>query len=144
MAPDCSNEDANTHGLFSPYLGSDQEKTFGPTISGLILRHIGPERRLLWDSKREGGRPDTMRILKRVYNYWEAEGSVVHNICAVLAADMCPWQLSSSPRTTTVIRRLCKAARRRVFPHSAPCWISWGSHLLLSPCWKLMSFILPA
>ncbi|KAH9998969.1 hypothetical protein BJV77DRAFT_1064469 [Russula vinacea] len=26
----------------SPYPGSDQEKTFGPTISGLIHRHIGP------------------------------------------------------------------------------------------------------
>ena len=56
------------------YLGLDQERMFGPTISGLILRHIGPQRCLLWDSKREGRRPDTMRILKRVYNYWGAEG----------------------------------------------------------------------
>ena len=35
--------------LQSPYwfliwIGSDQEKTFGPTISGLIHLHIGPER----------------------------------------------------------------------------------------------------
>ncbi|KAF8497083.1 hypothetical protein F5888DRAFT_1614018 [Russula emetica] len=58
---------------FLIWIGSNQEKTFGPTISGLIHRHIGSKRCLLWDSKREGGRPDTMRILKRVYNYWGAE-----------------------------------------------------------------------
>ncbi|KAF8448029.1 hypothetical protein L210DRAFT_958150 [Boletus edulis BED1] len=62
----------------SPYwyliwIGSDQEKTFGPTISGLIHRHIGPERLLLWDSKERGGRPDTMKILKEAYDYWQAE-----------------------------------------------------------------------
>lgn len=55
------------------WIGSDQEKTFGPTISGLIHRHIGPERLLLWDSKVRGGRPDTMKILKEVYREWNAE-----------------------------------------------------------------------
>lgn len=55
--------------------GSDQEKTFGPTISGLIHRHIEPERLLLWDSKVRGGRPDTMKILKEVYHSWNAEGA---------------------------------------------------------------------
>jgi len=57
----------------TPLVGSDQEKTFGPTISGLIHRHVGPERLLLWDSKERGGRPDTMKILKEVYDYWQAE-----------------------------------------------------------------------
>ncbi|KAH9951391.1 hypothetical protein B0H21DRAFT_279774 [Amylocystis lapponica] len=62
----------------SPYwyliwIGSDQEKTFGPTISGLIHRNLGPERYLLWDSKVRGGRPDTMKILKEVYHSWNAE-----------------------------------------------------------------------
>lgn len=55
--------------------GSDQEKTFGPTISGLIHRHIEPERLLLWDSKVRGGRPDTMKVLKQVYHDWKAEGT---------------------------------------------------------------------
>ncbi|KAI9457759.1 hypothetical protein BJY52DRAFT_1374377 [Lactarius psammicola] len=55
------------------WIGSDQEKTFGPTISGLIHRHIGPERLLLWDSKLRGGRPDTMKILKEAYHSWDAE-----------------------------------------------------------------------
>ena len=56
------------------YQGSDQEKTFGPTISGLIHKHIGPERLLLWDSKLRGGRPDSIKILKEAYTYWDAEG----------------------------------------------------------------------
>ncbi|EMD38610.1 hypothetical protein CERSUDRAFT_153590 [Gelatoporia subvermispora B] len=55
------------------WIGSDQEKTFGPTISGLIHRHIEPERLTLWDSKVRGGRPDTMKILKEVYHSWQAE-----------------------------------------------------------------------
>ncbi|CDO70704.1 hypothetical protein BN946_scf184798.g19 [Trametes cinnabarina] len=58
---------------FLIWIGSDQEKTFGPTISGLIYRHIEPERLLLWDSKARGGRPDTMKILKDVYKSWNAE-----------------------------------------------------------------------
>ncbi|EED77608.1 predicted protein [Postia placenta Mad-698-R] len=62
----------------SPYwyliwIGSDQEKTFGPTISGLIRRNIEPERYLLWDSKVRGGRPDTRKILKEVYHSWKAD-----------------------------------------------------------------------
>ena len=50
------------------------EKTFGPTIYGLITDNIGPERRLLWDSKARKGRPDTMKILEEVYKAWGAEG----------------------------------------------------------------------
>jgi hypothetical protein len=60
---------------FLIWIGSDQEKTFGPTISGLIHRHLGPERYILWDSKQRGGRPDTMKLLKEVYQSWNAEGS---------------------------------------------------------------------
>jgi len=36
------------------WIGSDQEKTFGPTISGLIHRNLGPDRLTLWDSKKRG------------------------------------------------------------------------------------------
>jgi hypothetical protein len=59
------------------FQGSDQEKTFGPTISGLIHKHIGPERLLLWDSKARGGRPDSIKILKEAYTYWDAEGESI-------------------------------------------------------------------
>ena len=65
------------------HLGSDQEKTFGPTIAGLIHQHIGPERLLLWDSKLRGGRPDLLKIVKETYHAWDAEGEAVHSaLCA--------------------------------------------------------------
>lgn len=66
--------------LTSYATGSDQEKTFGPTISGLIHRYIEPERLLLWDSKVRGGRPDTMKILRETYETWNAEGTVNSNV----------------------------------------------------------------
>ncbi|KAF8806530.1 hypothetical protein BYT27DRAFT_7101950 [Phlegmacium glaucopus] len=55
------------------WIGSDQEKTFGPTISSLIRRNLGPERMTLWDSKKRGGRPDVMKLIKEAYHSWGAE-----------------------------------------------------------------------
>lgn len=55
------------------WIGSDQEKTFGPTIAGLIHRHIEPERLCLWDSKQRGGRPDVMKLVREAYHTWNAE-----------------------------------------------------------------------
>ena len=73
------------------WIGSEQAKTFGPTISGLIRRNIGRERITIWDSKYQGsyyflssamvdlacvavgGRPDTMSIVKDIYASWGAE-----------------------------------------------------------------------
>lgn len=54
--------------------GSDQERTFGSTISGLIHKHVPPERLLLWDSKQRGGRPDLMNLIKETYSSFGAEG----------------------------------------------------------------------
>jgi hypothetical protein len=55
------------------WIGSDQEKTFGPTISNLIHRHLGTERCCLWDSKARGGRPDVMKLVREAYYAWGAE-----------------------------------------------------------------------
>ncbi|KAJ3800266.1 hypothetical protein GGU11DRAFT_420108 [Lentinula aff. detonsa] len=54
------------------WIGSDQEKTFGPTIAGLIHNNL-EGRVTLWDSKQRGGRPDTMKLIKEVYASWNAE-----------------------------------------------------------------------
>jgi hypothetical protein len=59
------------------WIGSDQEKTFGPTISSLIYDKIEPERRLLWDSKARGGRPDVMKLIKESYVHWNAEVVII-------------------------------------------------------------------
>ncbi|TFK20782.1 hypothetical protein FA15DRAFT_112343 [Coprinopsis marcescibilis] len=58
---------------FLIWIGSDQAKTFGPTITGLIKRGIEPERHILWDSKARGGRPDVMKLIKEAYYSWGAE-----------------------------------------------------------------------
>ncbi|KFY47877.1 hypothetical protein V495_01764 [Pseudogymnoascus sp. VKM F-4514 (FW-929)] len=58
---------------FLIWIGSDQEKTFGPTITGLIRKHIEPERMILWDSKKRGGRPDTLELLKNTWTKFGAE-----------------------------------------------------------------------
>ncbi|KAJ6589810.1 hypothetical protein DFH09DRAFT_1307272 [Mycena vulgaris] len=55
------------------WMGSDQAKTFGPTISALIRDNLPPEQYTLWDSKERGGRPDVMKLLKEVYVSWGAE-----------------------------------------------------------------------
>ena len=47
-------QNANTSSFrYLIWIGADQEKTFGPTIAGLI-RSLGPERVTLWDSKQRG------------------------------------------------------------------------------------------
>ena len=55
------------------WIGSDQERTFGPTISRLIHQNLGPERLCLWDSKQRGGRPDVMKLVRDAYHSWKAE-----------------------------------------------------------------------
>jgi len=54
-------------------MGSDQAKTFGPTISALIHDNLPPEQCTLWDSKERGGRPDVMKLIKETYVSWGAE-----------------------------------------------------------------------
>ncbi|KAH7359288.1 hypothetical protein B0T11DRAFT_244541 [Plectosphaerella cucumerina] len=58
---------------FLIWIGSDQEKTFGPTINGVIHQNIEPDRMILWDSKKRGGRPDSVRLLKETWDRWGAE-----------------------------------------------------------------------
>ncbi|KAH5078261.1 hypothetical protein HBI73_170580 [Parastagonospora nodorum] len=58
---------------FLIWIGSDQERTFGPTITGMIKKHIEPERMILWDSKKRGGRPDTMELLRDTWTRFGAE-----------------------------------------------------------------------
>ncbi|KAG8983120.1 hypothetical protein FRB90_006302 [Tulasnella sp. 427] len=57
---------------FLIWIGSDQEKTFGKTIAGLIEGGIEPERRILWDTKKLK-RPNTMKLLKDTFDSWGAE-----------------------------------------------------------------------
>ncbi|KAJ7846257.1 hypothetical protein B0H14DRAFT_3086316 [Mycena olivaceomarginata] len=55
------------------WIGSDQAKTFGPTISALIHNNLPPTQYTLWDSKERGCRPDIMKLIKEIYVSWGAE-----------------------------------------------------------------------
>ncbi|KAJ6462736.1 hypothetical protein C8R47DRAFT_1180405 [Mycena vitilis] len=55
------------------WIGSNQAKTFGPTISALIQDNLPPTQYTLWDSKERGGRPDTMKLIRETYVSWGAE-----------------------------------------------------------------------
>ena len=50
------------------------EKTFGPVLFDMIQRQIPKERFIVFDTKKEGRRPDTMKMLKDVYVAFKAEG----------------------------------------------------------------------
>ena len=50
------------------------EKTFGPVLFDMINRRIPKERYILYDTKKEGRRPDTMKMLKDIYVAFKAEG----------------------------------------------------------------------
>ncbi|KAF5251095.1 hypothetical protein FANTH_3857 [Fusarium anthophilum] len=58
---------------FLIWIGSDQDKTFGSTITDLIYKHIEPKRMILWDTKKEGRRPDTIQLIKETWQRFEAE-----------------------------------------------------------------------
>lgn len=118
--------------MLTPHLslpvGSDQEKTFGPTISGLIQKHMAPESVCLWDTKKRGGRPDTMKLLKEAYESWNAEGE--SSARATQASFRCFFGIRSrglpdsiqwySLRLITLaIPRLCKGAKKLAYQHSA-------------------------
>ncbi|KAG8217453.1 hypothetical protein J3R82DRAFT_5598 [Butyriboletus roseoflavus] len=118
----------------SPYwyliwIGSDQEKTFGPTISGLIHRHLGPERYLLWDSKERGGRPDTMKVLKETYDYWQAEGTYSSQLFSEAEISF------SDVRTSCIhhfkLRRKLRDTTRLQDSWNSCLWYSLGFHQLL-------------
>ena len=59
---------------FLIWIGSDMEKTFGPVLFEMIARRMPKERYILFDTKKEGRRPDTMKMLKDIYIAFKAEG----------------------------------------------------------------------
>lgn len=59
---------------FFIWIGSDLAATFGPTIQALIDNGIPKDRKLLWDSKKMGGRPgDVVGLIEGIYKAWGAE-----------------------------------------------------------------------
>ncbi len=51
----------------------------------IIHRTIPKERYILYDTKKEGRRPDTMKMLKEVYGAFKAEGMYLQNYRALVS-----------------------------------------------------------
>ena len=73
---------------FLIWIGSDMEKTFGPVLFDMIKRRIPKERYILYDTKKEGRRPDTMKMLKDIYVAFKAEGEPVLLLHSAAEADI--------------------------------------------------------
>jgi hypothetical protein len=60
---------------FLIWIGSDLEGTFGRVLLDMIESRIPRERYILFDTKKEGRRPDTVTMLKEIYERFEAEST---------------------------------------------------------------------
>ena len=70
---------------FLIWIGSDMEKTFGPVLFDMIKRKIPKERYILFDTRKRGRRPDTMKMLRDVYDAFDAEGTTANHSAAKVA-----------------------------------------------------------
>jgi len=61
---------------FLIWIGANMEETFGPVLFDMIKRKIPKERYIVFDTKKEGRRPDTVKMLKEVYQSFQAEGTL--------------------------------------------------------------------
>lgn len=65
---------------FLIWIGANMEETFGPVLFDMIKRKIPKERYIVFDTKKEGRRPDTVKMLKEVYDSWNAEGASLFRV----------------------------------------------------------------
>lgn len=96
------------------------EKTFGPVLFDMIHRTIPKERYILFDTKKEGRRPDTMKMLKDVYVAFKAEGEVFRPSQRENIIYRRLPQPSSLLPTPLVTQSSCEVARRTACTLSAP------------------------
>ena len=61
------------------------EKTFGPVLFDMIKRKIPKERCIRFDTRKRGRRPDTMKMLRDVYDAFDAEGTTANHSAAKVA-----------------------------------------------------------
>ena len=98
------------------------EKTFGPVLFDMIHRTIPKERYILFDTKKEGRRPDTMKMLKDIYVSFKAEGRCICygnngaplTLCAVVL-------ITSNPVGNAELMQGCKENGMHAF---GPLWDS--------------------
>ena len=100
------------------------EKTFGPVLFEMITRKMPKERYILFDTKKEGRRPDTMKMLKDIYVAFKAEGTWF----AMTSSDIeLIWRyvavviITSNPKGNAELMQGCKENGMHAF---GPLWDS--------------------
>lgn len=101
------------------------EKTFGPVLFDMIKRRIPKERYILFDTKKEGCRPDTMKMLKDVYVAFNAEGmslvSLYRNNLTCSYSPPLVVIITSNPKGNEELMQGCKENDMHAF---GPLWDS--------------------
>jgi len=72
---------------------------------------MNSDRVCLWDTKKRGGRPDTMKLLKEIYESWNAEGGSSARKTSGSISDSYFYSGVSLPQIILETLRLCRAAR---------------------------------
>ena len=99
------------------------EATFGPVLFEMIKRRIPKERHILFDTKKEGCRPDTMKMLKDIYVAFKAEGKRflrnLHTTCS--SSLLAVVVITSNPQGNAELMQGCKENGMHSF---GPLWDS--------------------
>lgn len=109
---------------FLIWIGSDMEKTFGPVLFDMVHRTIPKERYILYDTKKEGRRPDTMKMLKDIYVTFKAEGELPlpsHTVAPSLTYLSAVVIITSNPQGNEELMQGCKENGMHSF---GPLWDS--------------------
>src|SRR5258706_14371613 len=84
---------------FLIWIGFDLQKTFGPIIFDMIQRKIPQDGYILFDTKKEARRTDAIKMLKDIYEAFNAEAGIV----------------TSNPTGNADLMQGCKANRMHSF-----------------------------
>jgi len=87
------------------WIGANMEETFGPVLFDMIARKIPRDRYIVFDTKKEGRRPDTVKMLKDIYDSFKAEVVII----------------TSNPKGNKELMQACKENNMHSF---GPLWDS--------------------
>lgn len=90
----------------------------------MIDRRIPKERYILFDTKKQGCRPDTMQMLRDVYDAFEAEGTFAPRVRVLGAYAFLRYSvviITSNPQGNAELMRGCKENGMHSF---GPLWDS--------------------
>jgi hypothetical protein len=108
---------------FLIWIGSDMENTFGPVLFEMIERRMPKERYIVFDTKKEGRRPDTVKMLKDIYKAFEAEGMCfeTEQLLSDVLTHLIVVIITSNPKGNAELMQACRENDMHSF---GPLWDS--------------------